>query len=48
VRLSDVLIQLEEKLLQIFGRVKGIDRTKIHERALELTLRPIYPCDDPE
>lgn len=29
VKLSNFLIQVEEKLLQLFGHVKGIDRTRI-------------------
>jgi hypothetical protein len=48
VKLSNFLIQLKEKLLQLFVPVKGIDRTRIHGRALELTLRPKYLWDDPE
>jgi hypothetical protein len=43
-------MQLEEKLLQLFGHVRGIDRTRFYERALELTLtiRPRYLWNDPE
>jgi hypothetical protein len=48
VKLSNFLIQLEEKLLLLFNHVKGIDRTRIHGRVLKLTLRPRYLWDDPE
>jgi hypothetical protein len=48
VKLSTFLMQLEEKLLQLFDHIKGIDRSRINEKASELTLRPRYLWDDPE
>jgi hypothetical protein len=40
VKLSNFLIQFEGERLQLFGHVKGLDRTRIRGRALELLLRP--------
>jgi hypothetical protein len=48
VKLSNFLIQLEEKLLQLFDHVEGIGRTIIRGRSLELTLRPRHLWDYPE